>query len=119
MTPTSWKMTQSPHVKPDYIRKTEEQVFARVSRIGQRKHKTVAYRIICPDVQVEGYDLGAATSTRFIMLRVSSIITHPCSEPRNQWHNFCTMYDHHSKGDLDTEGMISFWALTKTLGKHV
>ena len=40
-------------VEPDYVRKTEEQVFARVSRIGQRNPKTVAYRMICPDVQVE------------------------------------------------------------------
>lgn len=40
-------------VEPDYVRKNEEQVFARVSRIGQRNSKTVAYRMICPEVQVE------------------------------------------------------------------
>jgi superfamily I DNA and/or RNA helicase len=53
------------------------------------------------------------------MLRVSNIITHPCSEPGTQWHDFHTMYNRHSKGDLDPEDMISFRALTKGLREHV
>lgn len=40
-------------VEPDYVRKTEEHVFACISRIHQRNHKTVTYRMICPDVQVK------------------------------------------------------------------
>lgn len=49
-------------MKLDYDRKNKEQVFAQVSCIEQWNLKTIAYRMICLEVQVEAMILARPRS---------------------------------------------------------
>lgn len=53
------------------------------------------------------------------MFHVVNIINHLCNDFRSKWQDFCTMYHHHNKKNLNSKKMKFFCALLKEFQKHV